>query len=157
MLLPFLALCLGAAMTGAFFRPGAWYEALAKPTWTPPNWLFPPAWTILYLMIAVAGWLLWRNGNGMDEALLPLGLWLAQLLFNTAWSWLFFGKQRPDLALIDAGLMALSIAATILTAWPISPLAAALLLPYLAWVCFAFMLNRAIWVRMRAPAQEPAP
>lgn len=149
MLIPFMLLCAGAAATGAIFQPGPWYEAISKPNWTPPNWLFGPAWTLLYFAIAVAGWLLWRDGGGFAGAALPLAFWLLQLIFNAAWSWLFFGKRRLDLALIDAFLMWLAILATIVTAFSVSPWAAWLFVPYLAWVSFASLLNRAILLRMR--------
>jgi tryptophan-rich sensory protein len=137
----FMLPCFLAASTGAFFRPDAWYEALRKPRWNPPNWLFPPAWTVLYLCIGVAAWLVWRA-----DGLVPAHLvWLVSLGFNAAWSVLFFGRKRVDWALWEvAGLWA-SILATILAFAPHSETAAWLLVPYLAWVSFAAALNGAIW------------
>jgi len=154
MLLPFILLCAAAATTGALFRPGDWYKEIPKPSWTPPDWLFGPAWTLLYFSIAVAGWMIWREA-GFGGGAVALSFWLTQLIFNAAWSWLFFGKRRPDLALIDSLLMWFAILATIVAAYPISTWAAILLLPYLAWVTFATALNRSIWLRMQAQ-ERPA-
>ena len=129
-----------AAASGGIFKPGEWYEALEKPRWTPPNWAFPVVWTILYLMIGAAGWIAWRlTGFGLLTV-----LWLAQLVFNAAWSYLFFGIRRMGWALIDAGAMWLSIAAFIVLAWPVSPVASLLFVPYLAWVTIAFALNKRV-------------
>jgi tryptophan-rich sensory protein len=140
----FVLLVVVVASTGAMFKPGAWYEALAKPLWTPPNWLFPVAWTILYLMIAVAGWLVWREA-GLAGAGPALTLYFLQLILNAAWSWLFFGLHRMDLAMIDIVALWLAVAATIAAFYAVSLLAALLLVPYLAWVSYAAALNFAIW------------
>ncbi|MFN3549169.1 MAG: TspO/MBR family protein [Mesorhizobium sp.] len=140
-LLVFVVFCVATASTGAIFQPGAWYEALAKPSWTPPNWAFPVVWTALYIMIALAGWLVWRQ-VGFGGAIVFWGL---QLVLNGAWSWLFFGRRRMDLALIDVSLLWLSIAAFILLAWPVSVWAGLLFLPYLVWVSIAAMLNLTVW------------
>ena len=145
----FVAVCLMAAMSGAFFRPGAWYLALPKPSWTPPNWLFPVAWSILYLLIAVAGWLVWRTA-GFSGAGLALGVYGLHLVFNALWSALFFGAHRIDLAFGDVVAMWLSLVGTIALFAPIDPVAAALLAPYLAWVTFAGALNFDIWRRTAA-------
>jgi translocator protein len=136
----FFAACLATAASGALFRPGAWYESLRKPWWRPPNWLFGPAWTVLYLMICVSGWLVWRKA-GVAGAALPLALYGAHLLINAAWSGFFFGLRRMDLALVDVALLWLSIVAMMALFHPIEPLAAWLLAPYLAWVSFAAFLN----------------
>ena len=137
----FAVVTLLAAATGAMFMPGAWYAGLAKPSWTPPDWLFGPAWTVLYVMIAIAGWLIWRaEGPG-----LALALWGVQLVLNAAWSWLMFGRHDILAALVDVAALWLAIAALILAAWPVSQTAALLLVPYLAWVTFAAALNFAVW------------
>jgi tryptophan-rich sensory protein len=143
-LLGFIAACFLAAFTGTFFRPGDWYERLAKPSWRPPNRLFAPVWTILYLMIAVSGWLVWREA-GFAGAALPLAVYGLQLVLNAAWTPIFFGLHRPDLAFLNIVLVWLSIVATMLLFYPINAVAALLLLPYLAWVAFAAALNFAIW------------
>lgn len=139
-LIVFLIVTGAAAATGALFMPGEWYKALAKPWWTPPDWLFGPAWTVLYVMIAVGGWLVWRE-TGLGVV---IAIWVVQLVLNAAWSWVMFGLHRIDLALIDAGLMLISIVAFMLAAWPVSQTAALLFVPYLAWVSFATALNFAI-------------
>lgn len=140
----FIAACLLAALSGAYFRPGAWYRTLRKPAWTPPDWLFPIAWSILYLLIALAGWLVWRTA-GFSGAGLALGVYSLHLICNALWSALFFGARRIDLAFGDVVAMWISLVLTIALFVPISPLAAALLAPYLAWVTFAGALNLTIW------------
>lgn len=140
-LLVFVALVVATASTGILFQPGAWYESLRKPGWTPPNWLFGPVWSVLYIMIAVAGWLVWRaEGFG-----LALALWVAQLALNGAWSWLFFGRRRMDAAFADVTLLWLSIAGFIAAALPVSQAAALLFVPYLVWVTIAAALNYTVW------------
>ena len=144
MLLGFIAACFFAALTGALFRPGDWYERLAKPTWRPPNRLFAPVWTVLYFTIAISGWLVWREA-GFSGAALPLAMYVLQLVLNAAWTPIFFGLHRPDLGFLDIVLVWLSIIATIALFFPIHTAAALLLLPYLAWVTFAAALNFAVW------------
>src|SRR5581483_7529930 len=131
-LLGFIAACFLAALTGAAFRPGEWYERLAKPAWRPPNRLFAPVWSVLYLTIALSGWLVWRD-IGLAGAALPLAIYALQIALNAAWTPLFFGLHRPDLGLLDIMLLWLSIVATIAFFFPIHAGAALLLLPYLAW------------------------
>lgn len=140
-LLPFLGLVAIVASTGALFQPGEWYQTLNKPSFTPPGWLFGPVWTLIYLLIAISGWLVWRaEGFG-----LLMTLWVTQLLLNMAWSWIMFGRQEIGLALIDIGLLWVSIAAFIGLAWTTYPVAAGLFAVYLAWVSFATVLNYTIW------------
>jgi tryptophan-rich sensory protein len=141
------AACFAAATTGAVFKPGLWYDGLAKPPWNPPNWLFPIAWSALYLMIGFAGWLVWRaDGFG-----LPLAVWGLQLLFNAGWSVVFFGFRRLGWALFEAWLLWASILASIILFAPVSATAAWLMAPYLVWVSFAIVLNRAVWRRNPGP------
>lgn len=140
----FIAACFAAAMTGAFFGPGKWYEALEKPSWIPPNWAFPVVWTVLYGMIAAAGWIVWSFG-APGEITVAVGLWVLQLALNALWSPVFFGMKRMDLAMIVVAGMWLSIAATIWAFWPISALAAGLMVPYLVWVSIAAALNLSVW------------
>jgi tryptophan-rich sensory protein len=118
-----------------------WYAGLAKPSWTPPSWLFGPVWSVLYLGMAVAAWLVWRKGN----ALVPMALFAVQLAFNLAWSWLFFGLHSPGAGFVDIILLWAAIAATLIAFWQQSPVAGMLFVPYLAWVSFAAVLNFAIW------------
>ena len=143
-LLGFLAACFAAAIPGAFFRPGQWYANLAKPRWNPPNWVFAPAWTILYVTVAVSGWLVWRK-SGFAGAVFPFEVYAAGLFINAMWSAIFFGWHKPGLAFFDVTLLWLSIIATILLFYPIEQNAGLLLLPYLGWVSFAGALNFAVW------------
>lgn len=140
-LIGFIAACTLAALTGSIFRPGTWYERLAKPAWRPPNWLFAPVWSLLYLMIAVAGWLVWRDA-GISG---PLVVYAMQLGLNAAWTPVFFGLHRIGLGFATICLLWLAIAATIVVFYPVNVTAALLLVPYLAWVGFAMALNYAIW------------
>ncbi|MFB2552353.1 TspO/MBR family protein [Ensifer soli] len=135
-----IAVVVLAASSGAVFKPGPWYETLRKPGWTPPKWAFPVVWSVLYAAIAYAGWSVWTLAGWS----LPMIAWAVQILVNAAWSWLFFGLRRMDLALADIAVLWLSIVVFIVTAWPVSPLAALLFLPYLAWVTTAAFLNRAV-------------
>jgi tryptophan-rich sensory protein len=143
----FLAICfVAAALGGAATYPQIenWYATLAKPSWTPPDWIFGPVWTALYTCMAVAAWLVWRQ-RGMADALAPLAIFGIQLGLNVAWSWLFFGFQSPGLAVIDILLLVAAIAATLVAFWRRSLAAGVLLVPYLGWVGFASVLNVAIW------------
>jgi len=138
--LVFFGLVFMAAMSGAIFKPGDWYDALAKPSWNPPDWAFPVVWSILYILIAIAGVLVWRaEGFGVAMA-----FWGAQLVLNALWSALFFGMKRMDLALYEVSALWVSIAGFIVTAWPVSQVAALLFVPYLIWVTIAAVLNRTV-------------
>ena len=139
----FLLAVFAVAFTASRFRPGEWYDALQKPPWTPPDWLFAPVWTVLYLAIAVAGWLVWRGHGGQSST--ALSFWVAQLILNGLWSWLFFGLHRPDLALLDIVLLDAAIVGFVMSALPISRLAAALFVPYGLWVGYATALTFSIW------------
>lgn len=141
-LLGFLLFSALIASSGIVFRPGAWYQSLRKPAWTPPNRAFPIVWTILYILIAVSGWLVWREAGFV---LIPFGLFLVQMILNFLWSMLFFGRRRPDLAFLDIALLVIAVALNILAFWPFSRTAALLLLPYLAWVLVASALNLSVW------------
>jgi len=143
-LVGFVGACFLTAVTGAMFPPGDWYERLAKPSWRPPNWLFAPTWTVIYLTIAVSGWMVWRK-SGFAGAALPLAIYLLQLVLNAAWTPIFFGLRRPALAFFEIIMLWLSIVATIAIFHSHSVAAAWLLLPYLAWVMFAAALNFTIW------------
>ena len=137
----FMAAVMAAATIGSSFLPGEWYQALAKPSWTPPNWLFAPVWTVLYVMIGFAGWLVWR-AEGASPA---VAIWIVQLGLNAAWSWVMFGLHHIGAALGVIAVLWLAILLFIVTARRISGTAAALFVPYLAWVSFAAALNFEIW------------
>lgn len=139
-----------AAVPGLVFRPGGWYRALAKPRWCPPDWLFGPVWLVLYIAIAVAGWLVWRRA-GLDGAASALAVYGLQLVLNGLWSTLFFGLRRPDLAFFEVVALWLAIVATIALFLPLDAVAAWLLVPYAAWVGFAALLNFSVWRLNSAP------
>jgi translocator protein len=140
-----LAVCFAltalAATTGGLFRPGAWYAALVKPSWNPPNWLFAPVWTVLYIMIAISGALAWRAGASQRTMI----FWVLQLVLNAAWTFLFFELQRPGLALIEIVCLWLAIAMYARGVVNVERRSALLVQPYLAWVTFAAALNAALW------------
>jgi translocator protein len=146
-LLAFVAACFGAAIVGsAVTAPSVpeWYGSLVKPSFTPPAWLFGPVWSVLYLAMAIAGWLVWRRQRE-TFATLPLALFGGQLVLNALWSILFFGLQAPGIALVEILTLWAAIFATLLSFWRISTIAGSLFVPYLAWVSFATMLNFEIW------------
>ena len=143
-LLAWLVLVFSVSALSARYMPGEWYRGLNKPSFNPPGWVFGPVWTVLYTMMAVAAFLVWRKA-GFAGAQTALGLFLVQLALNGLWSWLFFGLQRPDLALIDIIALWFAILGTILAFRVHSKPAFILLLPYIAWVSFASVLNFAIW------------
>jgi tryptophan-rich sensory protein len=133
----FLVLCIvGGAASGLASPPGEWYASLAKPSWNPPNWIFGPVWTVLYAMIGVAGWRLWRR-RAASAGMRALQAFAAQLALNFAWTPAFFGLQRPGLALAVIVALLGAIAATIALSWRTDRVAAVLLMPYMAWVSFA--------------------
>lgn len=139
MAVPFLVGILGAQVDS-----GSYYAELTRPSWSPPSWLFGPVWTVLYLAMGVAAWLVWKDG-GFRRAGAALGLFLVQLVPNALWTWLFFGLRRPDLAFADIVVLWVLIAATIVAFRRWSGTAALLLVPYLLWVSFAAALNLALW------------
>ena len=137
-----LAAILGSLATGPALPD--WYERLRKPWFSPPNWLFGPVWTVLYVMMAVSAWLVMRRAGQMVVAP-ALFLFLVQLAVNAGWSLVFFGLHSPGHALVVLIALWLLIVATIAVFWRVSAWAGGLLLPYLAWVSFAGVLNWAIW------------
>jgi benzodiazapine receptor len=143
-LLGWLALCFTAAGSAAFVSTDDWYLVLNKPTWNPPAWVFGPVWTLLYAMMAVAAWLVWREG-GWRAQRRPLGLFVLQWVLNALWTPLFFGMHRPGLALLDIAMLWLALATTLLAFWRVRQVAGILLIPYLAWVTLATALNFTIW------------
>lgn len=146
-----IVVCFGAAGLGSLFTTPSiesWYVTLRKPLWTPPNWLFGPVWTALYLGMAIAAWLVWRRA-GVSGGKLALTLFALQLVLNVCWSAIFFSAHMPGLAFADIVLLWLLILATVVSFWPISRVAGWLMVPYLLWVAFAAVLNYTIW-RMNA-------
>ena len=139
-----IALTFCAALTGFFIQPAGYYASLAKPSWSPPAWVFGPVWTALYLMMAVAAWLVWRQG-GWRAQRAPLSLYLLQLALNALWTPVFFGLRSPGLALVVIVSLGAAIVLTGRAFRPVSRIASWLLVPYLVWVVFAAALNFSIW------------
>ncbi|MDP3733454.1 MAG: TspO/MBR family protein [Candidatus Daviesbacteria bacterium] len=132
-----LSLCLGAGIVGSFFTFSAiptWYVTLAKPSFSPPNWVFGPVWTILYILMGISLYLVWLKKK------VPIVFWI-QLILNIAWSIIFFGMKNPTLALVDIVVLWVAIILTIKSFSKINNLAGQLLYPYLTWVSFASILN----------------
>lgn len=130
------------AFFGAMFRPGAWYESLKKPEWTPPGWVFAPVWTILYIAMAIAAWLATRRAGVGSCAIL---FYLLQLICNGLWSWIFFGQEQIGWALADILALFVFLLVTTWRFWQVSKPAALLLVPYIFWICYATALNFTIW------------
>lgn len=147
-LVGWLAASFAAGWIGSRWMPGEWYAALAKPAWNPPNWIFGPVWTALYALMAVAAWRIWRQA-GFGGAGVALGLFIVQLVLNALWSYLFFGLHRIDWALADILALWAAILAVLVLFWRLQAAAGALLVPYLAWVGFAAVLNHALWALNR--------
>ncbi len=143
-LVGWVILCFGVAAAGSRYMPGEWYESLAKPDWNPPNWVFAPVWTLLYLMMATAAWRVTIKAPAGSRRK-PVLVFVLQLLLNGMWSWLFFGLKSPGLAFADIVALWVVLSITVITFWRADRLAGLLLLPYLAWVSFALALNLAIW------------
>jgi tryptophan-rich sensory protein len=143
-LLAWVVFCFAAASSAVWIMPGEWYASLRKPTWNPPSWLFGPVWSTLYLMMAIAAWLVWREG-GWAKHSRALSWFVGQWLLNALWTPLFFGLHRPDLALVEIVVFWGVLAFVVQLFWKIRPLAGALLVPYLAWVSFATVLNATLW------------
>ncbi|WP_129649274.1 TspO/MBR family protein [Peristeroidobacter agariperforans] len=141
-----LAICFIAAAIGAVasVQAGSFYLSLSRPEWAPPASVFGPVWTALYTLMAIAAWLVWRQG-GYSNARAALNLFLAQLALNALWSWLFFAWHLGAAAFVDILLLLTLLIATMLAFWRQRQLAALLLVPYLLWVSFAAVLNYTVW------------
>ncbi len=143
----FLVLCLAISAIGGWVTAdsvGTWYRTLQKPVFNPPDWVFAPVWTLLYLMIALAGWRVWRRA-GLSGARAGMVAYSAQLALNLAWSFLFFGGRMIGIALAEIVLLFVAIGVNAVLFWRTDRLAGWLLVPYAAWVAFACVLNFALW------------
>jgi tryptophan-rich sensory protein len=139
----FLALVLGGGLVIGFLTaPGDWYAQLAKPSFNPPGWVFGPAWTVLYILIAIAGWRVWHR----DRAGWPMKLWWAQLALNFLWTPVFFSAHQIGLALAVILVLLVAILSFIVTSWRQDRAASWMFVPYAAWVAFASTLNGSIFV-----------
>jgi tryptophan-rich sensory protein len=134
-----ITFCAPLASLGAM--PGDWYAALNKPAWNPPAWIFGPAWTLLYTLMAVAAWLVWKQVGWKK----PLLLYVIQLALNAAWTPIFFGAHQLGWALVEILLLWTAIVLTMRSFFRVRPAAGWLFLPYLAWVTFATVLNFTLW------------
>jgi benzodiazapine receptor len=144
-----IIVCECAGVIGSIFTTGAiptWYASLQKPAFTPPNWLFAPAWTTLYLLMGIAAFIIWRKGLDDKQVRTALIIFAIQLVLNILWSIAFFGMEAPLYGLIVIILLWVAILITILSFWKISSAAAWLLVPYILWVSFATALNTSIWL-----------
>lgn len=144
----FLAACYIAAWIGSQYTmpsiASGWYASLPRPAWTPPNWLFGPVWSVLYTLMAVAAWLVWRK-RGVRGATVPLALFTMQLALNVGWSAAFFGQRLPGFGFAVVVLLWLAILGTLVAFWRVSRWAGILFVPYLLWVTYASTLTFAIW------------
>lgn len=143
----FIVLCFGVAAAGGAATAssvGSWYAGLVKPSFNPPDWVFGPVWTALYLMIAVAGWRVWRRRD-QPGARAALTAWGVQLALNLGWSFVFFGARLIGAALVEIVVLLAAIVVTAVLSWRIDRVAGGLLVPYIAWVGFATLLNAALW------------
>ena len=143
----FIVVCLGAGGLGAIATTPeieGWYKTIEKPSWNPPDYVFGPVWTTLFVMMAIAAWLVWKP-EGFKAAALPLTLFGVQLALNVAWSWIFFGMHQPGWAFAEIMVLWLAIVATTVAFFRCSKIAGWLMVPYLAWVSFASVLNFTIW------------
>ena len=145
-LLGWLAATFAAGSVGAIAsaRAASFYAQLSQPSWAPPAWLFGPVWSVLYILMALAAWLVWRQ-HGFSGASTALRLFAFQLAANALWTWLFFALHLGALSLAEIVLLWLLISATLFAFWPLQRLAALLLVPYLAWVSFASALTFSLW------------
>ena len=143
-LIGWVALTFCAAATGAFVSTGGWYADLIKPAWNPPGWLFGPVWTVLYFMMAVAAWLVWREG-GWKRQRGSLTMYVVQSGLNALWTPLFFGLQQPGWAFVEILILLATILVTLCMFLRVKMAAGLLLVPYALWTMFAAVLNFTIW------------
>ena len=137
-------LATGGIGAAASVNAASFYRALTQPAWAPPAWLFGPVWSVLYVLMGIAAWLVWRQ-HGFRGAASALALFVAQLFANALWTWLFFAWRLGAVALVEIVILWLLIATTVVLFWRLQRAAAVLLLPYLAWVSFATALNFSLW------------
>lgn len=139
-----LFVCLGTGWIGSQFVPGEWNGSLNKPAWTPPNAVFAPVWTALYVMMGIAAWTVWRHRH-YRRTTVPLLLFVFQLVLNSLWTYIFFGLHRTGFAFLEISLLWIVLLATLIGFWRVRPAAGVLMIPYIVWVSFASALNFEIW------------
>ncbi len=145
-LVGWLAMSYATAAIGAVASINAvsFYRQLSQPVWAPPAWLFGPVWTLLYGLMGISAWLVWKSGSWRDHSG-KLAVFVVQLFVNGLWSWLFFAWHHGALAFVDIVVLWVLIAATLHAFWRVRPLAGVLLIPYLCWVSFAMALSFSVW------------
>lgn len=147
----FLAACGAAATTGSMFMPGAWYRGLSKPGWTPPDWVFPVTWTVLYLSAAIAA----ARVAPLEGSAYAMAFWAMQIAFNTLWTPVFFGLHRIRAAFVIMAFLWIAVAGTMVSFFQLDWIAGALFVPYLVWVTIAGALNGSVWMRNPNEAAQP--
>jgi len=148
----FLAATIAAGTTGAVFKPGAWYDSLAKPDWLPPKWAFPVVWTLLYLLMSWAA----ARIAGQEGSALGMALWALQIALNTLWTPVFFGAHRKGMGVLIIGALWLTVAALLIQFWALDFWAGLMILPYLAWLTIATALNFWVWRNNRGAGPAEA-
>lgn len=149
MLFAFLGIVFACAAAGGYVTANnleSWYAGIAKSELTPANWVFPIVWNVLFFLMGLSAWLVWRAAGGLNEAGLALSVFAAQLMLNFGWSVIFFGLHQPGYATLEVIILDAAIALTIWAFWQHSRLAALLLVPYLLWSLFAAWLTAAVWM-----------
>jgi tryptophan-rich sensory protein len=143
----FIVLCLAVSGIGGAITATSvdtWYQALEKPPFNPPDWVFAPVWTTLYIFMAIAAWRVWRR-RWIEATSQAFSVFALQLGLNLAWSFLFFGLQRIELALAEIVILLVAIIANMVLFWRVDRLAGLLFVPYAAWVAYAVLLNASLW------------
>jgi tryptophan-rich sensory protein len=141
LMLTFVAAAIGSAASS---ESGLFYQQISRPGWAPPSWLFAPVWTILYILMGISAWMVWRVG-GFRAARIALSLFIIQLVLNAIWTWIFFVWKQGALAFVEILILWALILCTTIALWRVRVLAGILLLPYLAWVSFASALTFTVW------------
>jgi len=144
-----LGLCLGAGFLGSLFTTSAidtWYVNLNKPIFNPPNWLFGPVWTMLYILMGIALFLVWQKGLKNKNVRFAFWFFIMHLAFNTLWSIIFFGVKNIGLAMVDIAILWLMVLALLYFFYEIDKRATWLIVPYFLWISFASLLNYSIWI-----------
>lgn len=149
----FLAACAAAAATGSMFQPGAWYDRLEKPSWNPPNWVFPVVWSVLYVLIAIAA----ARVAGAPGSGYAMAFWALQIALNTLWTPVFFGLHRIKAGMVIIAFLWLAVLGSIVSVYTVEPFAGLLLAPYLVWVTIAAALNASVWRLNPDVANAPRP
>ena len=141
LMLTFVAAAIGSAASA---QSGLFYQQISRPEWAPPAWLFAPVWTILYILMGISAWIVWRV-NGFRAARIALSLFIIQLVLNAIWTWIFFVWKQGALAFVEILILWVLILCTTIAFWRVRVLAGIFLLPYLAWVSFASALTFTVW------------